>query len=145
MKKIFIILIIILILVVAPLTLWVSNYKEQIAEIKKFNLQYEQYKDTTVIGTEIASLINGAVDSNEKNEISKNEKGIYQDDDKNCIRVELIINSVTNEDQTITYAMEDIYSLGMDRFVKNFNLIEFKCIDITYNSIGKVNKIVFEL
>lgn len=145
MKKIFVILIIILILVIAPLTLWISNYKEQIAEIKKFNLQYEQYKDTIVIGTEIASLINGAVDSNEKNEISKDEKGIYQDDDKNCIRVELIINSVTNEDQTITYAMEDIYSLGMDRFVKNFNLIEFKCIDITYNSIGKVNKIVFEL
>lgn len=145
MKKFFAILIILLILVIAPLTLWISNYKEQIAEIKKFNLQYEQYKDTIVIGTEIASLINGAVDSNEKNEISKDEKGIYQDDDKNCIRVEVVINSVTNEDQTITYAMEDIYSLGMDRFVKNFNLIEFKCIDITYNSIGKVNKIVFEL
>ena len=53
--------------------------------------------------------------------------------------------SAEDENLMITYDMETINSLGIDRFVRNFNLLEFKCVDITYNSYGKVNKIVFEL
>lgn len=145
MKKVFILLLVVVIVIIAPLVLWISNYREQVGEINRFNLEYEKYKEKIVLGTEVASLINNAVDNNEKYEIIKNEEGIYQDDDKYCMRVEVVINSVTNEEQTITHSMESIYSLGIDRFVKNFNLLEFKCIDITYNSLGRVNKIVFEL
>lgn len=145
MKKIFVILIVVLIIVISTLMIFVTNYKEQVGQIKEFNLQFEKYEGKIIQGIEVASLINNAVDSNEKNEISKNENGIYQDNDKNCIRIEIIMQSVVDESNAITYAMEDIYSLGMDRFVKNFNLMEFKCNKITYNSIGRVNKIVFEL
>lgn len=144
MKKIFIILLIILIVVIAPLMMFISDYREQQGEIKKFNLQYEEYKEGTIRGVDIASLINSAVDNNERYEIKKDEKGKYVDDNQYCIRIELVINSVTNESQSVTYAMEDIYSLGMDRFVKNFNLLEFECENISYNSIGKVSKITFK-
>ena len=145
MKKFFIILLVILIVVIAPFMMFMSDYKKQKGEIKKFNLEYEQYKEGNVKGIDIASLINSAVDNNEKHGIEKNEKGRYIDDNKYCVRIEIIINSVTDESQTITYAMEDIYSLGIDRFVKNFNLIEFKCNDISYNSVGRVSKIMFQL
>lgn len=145
MKKFFVILLILVIIAIAPLMMWIADYKEQKGEIKEFNLQFERYKEKTTQGIEVASLINNAVDNNEKNEVSKNEKGIYQDDDKYCIRIEIMMQSVVDEDNSITYAMEDIYSLGIDRFVKNFNLLDFECIDITYNSIGRVNKIIFRL
>lgn len=145
MKKILIILLILLIVVIAPLMMFVSDYKHHKGEIQKFNLQYEKYENKKIQGIEVASLINNAVDSNEKNEITKNDNGIYQDDDKYCIRIEVIMQSVSDEEVYITYAMEDIYSLGVERFVKNFNLSEFECMDITYNSIGRVNKIVFRL
>ena len=145
MKKFFVILVIIFIVVIAPFMMFISDYKEKKGEIQTFNLQFEKYKEKTIQGIEVASLINNAVDSNEKNEILKNEQGIYQEDYKYCIRIEVIMQSVVDEEKSITYAMEDIYSLGIDRFVKNFNLLEFKCIDITYNSIGRVNKLVFSL
>lgn len=145
MKKYIVLLIVVVIIIISTLMSFISSYKEQMGKIKEFNLEFEKYKEETIQGIEVASLINNAVDINEKNNIIKNEDGKYQDDDRYCIRVEVIMNSVTDETKDITYAMEDIYSLGMDRFVKNFNLLEFKCIDIGYNSIGRVNKIVFKL
>ena len=145
MKKLFVILLIIFIVAIAPLMIRISEYKIQKGEIQEFNLQFEKYKDKTIQGIEVASLINNAVNNNEQNEIIKNEKGIYQEDDKYCMRIEIIMQSVTDEKNSITYAMEDIYALGVDRFVKNFNLLEFDCVDITYNSKGRINKLVFSL
>lgn len=145
MKKIFIILLILLIVIIAPFMIFISDYKQQKGEIKKFNLEFEQYSESKVKGIDIASLMNSAVDNNEKHGIEKNEQGIYIDDDKYCVRVEIVMNSITDETKVITYAMENIYSLGIDRFVKNFNLLEFKCNNIVYNSVGRVSKIVFEL
>ena len=110
MKKFFIILLIVLIVVIAPLMMVMSDYKHQKGEIIKFNLEYEQYREGNVKGIYIASLINSAVDNNEKHEIEKNEKGRYIEDDKYCVRIEIMIDSITDESETTTYAMEDIYS-----------------------------------
>ena len=121
------------------------QYQEQRNEVKKFNLEYEQYKDKTIYGTNIGSLINYAINNNEKYNIEKNKDGIYLDDNKYCMRIEIEMLSTEDEYKTITYAMETIASLGTERFVSNFNLLEFKCKDITYNSYGRVNKLLFEL
>lgn len=145
MKKGIIILIILVIIIIAPLMLIFTQYRAEQNEIKKFNLEYERYKDKIIYGTNIGSLINYAIDNNEKHEIEKDENGIYIDDNKYCIRIEIKMLSSENEYKTITYAMETINSLGIERFVRNFNLLEFKCTDITYNSYGRVNKLVFEL
>ena len=145
MKKGIIILAVVVIVVIAPLMLLVNQYKEERKEIDTFNLQFEQYKDQNAYGTNIGSLINYAIDNNEKYDIEKDENEIYIDDDKYCIRIELKMLSSEDENLMITYAMETINSLGIQRFVRNFDLLEFKCIDITYNSYGRVNKITFEL
>lgn len=145
MKKGIIILIIVAIVIITPLILIWVQYQEQRNEVKKFNLEYEQYEDKIIYGTNIGSLINYAIINNEKYNIEKNEDGIYLDDNKYCMRIEIEMLSTEDEYKTITYAMETIASLGTERFVSNFNLLEFKCKDITYNSYGRVNKLLFEL
>lgn len=145
MKKVIIILIILAIIVITTLTLVVSQYKAERNEINKFNSEYEQYKDKTIYGTNIGSLINYAINNNEKYNIEKDENGNYIDDNKYCMRIEIKMVSVEDEEKIITYSMETIDSLGTERFVKNFNVLDFKCVDINYNSYGRVNKLTFEL
>ena len=145
MKKGIIILIIFIIVAIAPIMLLISQYKAEKNEINKFNLEYEQYKDKTIYGTDIGSLINYAINNNEKYNIEKDEKGNYIDDDKYCMKIEIRLISSEDEDKIITYEMETISSLGTERFVKNFNILDFKCVDINYNSYGRINKLIFEL
>lgn len=145
MKKGIIILIICVIVIIAPFIILISRYQEERSEVRKFNLEFEQYKQQETYGTNIASLINYAINNNEKYNIKKDENGKYIDDNKYCMRLEVKMLSSENEYKTITYDMETISSLGVDRFVKNFNLLDFKCNDIIYNSYGRVSKLVFEL
>ena len=145
MKKVIITLVIIAIITIAPLMLLISKYQAQKNEISKFNLEFEQYNNKNIYGTNIGSLINYAINNNENYNITKNENGIYIDDDKYCIRIEIKMLNSENENKTMTYAMETINSLGIERFVANFNLLEFKCNEIIYNSYGRVSKLIFEL
>lgn len=145
MKKVIITLVIIAIIIIAPLMLLISKYQAQKNEISKFNLEFEQYNNKNIYGTNIGSLINYAINNNENYNITKNENGIYIDDDKYCIRIEIKMLNSENENKTMTYAMETINSLGIERFVANFNLLEFKCNEIIYNSYGRVSKLIFEL
>ena len=44
-----------------------------------------------------------------------------------------------------TYPMELIYKNDVTNFVKNFNVILFKCTNIEYHKeTGKVSKLIFE-
>lgn len=142
MKKNVIYIIIALIIIIVPIMIIVSNYKQTQNEINKFNLLYEKYKTGKYYGSEIGSIINNAINNNEKNEIEKDENGFYIDDDKYCIKILIQLKS---EEELKTYEMENLEKLGIDRFVKNFNLEQFECSEITYNSVGRINKMVFKI
>lgn len=142
MKKNIIYIIIALIIIIVPIMIIVSNYKQTQNEINKFNLLYEKYKTGKYYGSEIGSIINNAINNNEKNEIEKDENGFYIDDDKYCIKILIQLKS---DEELKTYEMENLEKLGIDRFVKNFNLEQFECSEITYNSVGRINKIVFKI
>jgi len=44
-----------------------------------------------------------------------------------------------------TYPMEEIYNNDITKFVQNFNIVEFKCSEISYHKkTGKISKIVFD-
>ena len=129
----------------APIMLLITQYRNERNEVNKFNLEYEQYRDKSIYGTNIGSLINYATNNNEKYNIDKDENGNYIDDDKYCVKIEIRMLSSEDENNIIAYEMETINSLGTERFVKNFNVLEFKCVDINYNSYGRVSKLVFEL
>mgnify|MGYP004510367247 FL=1 len=142
MKKTIIVIVIILIVMIVPILILTSGYKQKQNEINKFNLSYEKYKNGKYYGSEIGSIINNAINNNEKKNIQKDADGRYIDDDNNYIQVK--IQLMDNEEEKI-YDMEILSKLGIDRFVKNFNLEQFECKKITYNSIGRVNRIVFEI
>lgn len=142
MKKILICLIIILIVITIIATMYVSNNNKQLEKIKNTNQEYELYLEKTVFGTDVTTIINKAINQNEKNNISKDEKGMYIENEENSIKVELVM---LNEDEKTTYQMETLQKAGIQGFIKNFNLINFKCSKIEYHEKTKlVKKIIFE-
>ena len=70
MKKM-IILFIIILLIVAGIFYMYTNYKANVRQAKFENLKFEKYKDQEVQGIDLATIINTAVDLNEKNRSAK--------------------------------------------------------------------------
>ena len=115
------------------------NYRAKYSEIKKENLEYEYYYQKEIYGTEIATIVNKAVNQNEKNQVSKNENGKYIQNNTNSIKIEIHMS-----DNETLYDMETLYNGGMTKFVQYYNLIKFACTEITYNDEGKVKYMYFE-
>lgn len=138
MKKstVFIILLLILALILAYYQ--VSGMQAKKRKIAEFNSEYEKYLNKVIYGTDIATLINKAVDNNEQNKIKKDSEGLYIEDNENSVKIEL--NITTNN---TTYKMETIDKVGIVNFVSNFNLVGFKSSNIEYHPNGKISKIIF--
>ena len=116
------------------------TYKANYNTSKKANLSFEKYLNEEVYGSELATVINRAVDRNEKNEVEKNNKGIYQNNDKNSINIEIKML----DDDTI-YKMENFYNSGIQKFISYYGNIKFKCVDIKYHtSTNQVKYMLFE-
>lgn len=142
MKKILICLIIVLVTITIVVSMWISSNNTKLAKIKENNQKYEIYLDKEVFGTDVTTVINRAIDDNERREIPKDEKGFFIQNDTNSIKVELIM---LNGDNKETYQMETLNKVGLSGFIKNFNLINFKCSKIEYHDKTKlISKIVFE-
>ena len=139
MKKAMVVMLIIFFIMVAIVTLNIKAKQDDEKNVKKINSEYEQYLGKTIYGTDVTTIINKAIDSNEHYKIQKDENGNYVDDEKYCIKIEL--NMITIEK---TYQMEQINRAGLTEFVKNFNTVTFECTRIEHHSkTGRVSKIVF--
>ena len=115
------------------------NYKVKMNEIKSKNLEYEYFYKKEVFGTEIATVINTAIDQNEKNDVPKDKNGKYIQNDTNSIKVEIHIT-----DNETLYDMETLYTKSMTTFVRYYNSVKFKCTELTYNREGRVNYMYFD-
>ena len=139
MKKI-VIFFVIVILIVCGISYLYLNYKAEYNMSKKANLEFEKYLDEEVYGPDLATVINKAVDNNEKNEVEKNNKGIYLDNQTNSMSIEI---KMTDNDSI--YKMETIYNGGIQNFINYYNSIKFKCVEIKYHSsTNKVKYMLFE-
>ena len=139
MKKLVIFLVIV-IFIVCGIYFAYLNYQSEYKISKKANLEFEKYLNEEVYGIDLATIINRAVDNNEKNEVQKNNKAVYINNDKNSISIE--IKMIDND--TI-YQMENIYNKGIQNFINYYGNIKFKCVDIKYhNSTNKVKYMLFE-
>lgn len=139
MKKIVIFLGIMAIIVcgISYLTL---NYRAQYNMSKKANLEFENYLNEEVFGTDLATIINRAIDSNTKNDVEKNNKGIYINNNTNSISIE--IKMIDNDS---IYQMETIYNGGIQNFINYYGNIKFKCVEIKYHDYTKkVKYMLFE-
>lgn len=108
--------------------------------LKQENSKYEYYLNRTIYGTEVATIINKAINQNENNQVQKDEKNHYIENNENSIKIEIKMLTTGK-----TYPMEEIYNNDMTQFVQNFNFIQFKCTKLEYHkSSGKVKKLLFE-
>lgn len=139
MKKRLALILTVFLVIIAILAINLKAKQDDENALKQFNKQYEQYLDKQVYGTDVTTVINKAIENNIKNDIPKDDKGMYITDNKYCIKVEL--NMITVEK---TYQMEQLSNAGLTEFVKNFNVIVFECTSIEYHKeTGRVSKIVF--
>lgn len=139
MKKIALFFLIIVIIIVGMSYMYL-NYKAEINNAKKDNMQYESYYNKEILGTELTTIINKAIDNNEIKEIQKDENGIYINNDKNSINIDIKII-----DNDKTYNMETLFVGGMYNFVKFYGQIKFKGTKIEYHkSTNKVKYLLFE-
>lgn len=139
MKKIVIFLIIVII-IICVISYIFLNYKANYNMSKKANLEFENYLNEEVYGTDLSTVMNRAVDNNEKNGVEKNNKGIYIDNGTNSISIE--IKMIDNDS---IYQMETFYKNGMQNFMNYYSNIKFKCTNIKYHeSTKKVKYMLFE-
>ena len=139
MKK-FINLMIILISILAIISYIYVDYKITYNQAMEVNRKFERYENKEIEGTELATILNFAVDTNSKNNIQKDNDGKYIDDGKNSIEIEINIT-----DNNTIYDMETIYDGQIERFVQNYGKIKFICRDVQYHkSTNKIKYMLFE-
>lgn len=137
-KTIFILLSIVLVIIICIY----MNYRELLSkqtDAKQFNQAFEFYNKESIYGTDVTTVINKAIDNNEKFNIPKDENGVYKADDKNSIKI--YVYMLINE---TTYPMESFINLGLNEFTRNFGEIRFECTDVKYHqSTGKIAEMTF--
>lgn len=139
MKKIAIFFVIIIFIVVSMLYLYM-NYKNNYNNILNENKQFESYYNQEVYGTDLATVINKAMDTNYKNNIEKDTEGRYIENDSNSINID-----VKMIDNDTTYNMEKIFNGGINIFTTYYDQIKFECTKLDYHKkTGKIKYMLFE-
>ena len=130
----------IIIVIICIIAFQYNSYKRNQNAITSENSEFDQYLDKEVYGIDLATIINKSVDKNEKNKISKDEKGFFIENDENSIKVQIYIKE--NEK---TYEMEQIYKQGTEQFVQFFINEKFKCSKVEYHKkTGRIKYMLFE-
>ena len=65
------------------------NFKDEYSKIKEINAQYESYYQKEIYGTDVATIVNRAVNDNENNNVKKDSNGFYIENNTNSIKVEI--------------------------------------------------------
>ena len=139
-KSIFVILTILFIIVIA-ISLYIHNAQKLENIAIKHNQQYEEYCNKEILGTDLISLINKAIDYNEKNNVKKQENTIYYINN-NTNSIQITVKFIEN-DKIIK--MENIAEKQTENFIKFFATATFKCNDIKYHKQTKnVQSMYFE-
>lgn len=139
MKKLAIFFLTIIVIIVG-ISYMYMNYKANYYINQKENYQFSSYYNKELKGNEIATLINKAYDNNSSNNVAKDKKGKFVDNDNNSIKMDI---KMLDTDKT--YDMETLNSGGMDKFVQYYGQITFKCTKIDYHSsTGKVKYMLIE-
>ncbi len=145
MKKNLIILISILLIICAFVVYFVINYRNMQMQAQINNKEYNTYKDKTIVGTTLVSIINKTVDNNEKNNIEKDNSNVYIENEDNSIKIYIYFLGEDGKRIETPYTMEQIYNKGSDSFIKLYGTSNFTCTNIDYHSkTGNVKSLTFE-
>ena len=132
MKKILIFFVVIIAILC---TIWyIYNIdKIKLQEKNAYNKYLESILNKEINGTDLASFINKSFNLNEKNEVLKDGNGIYIDNKKNSINIEIKF-----KDSNEIIQSEKIFANGMDKFVGLYGNCKFNLKKIEYNDKTKI-------
>lgn len=116
------------------------NYRKDVIQMQSFNRQYEVYYDKTILGTDLATVLNKAMDYNKKNDIAKDSNNRYYIETEKSLLVEI---KFSEKEEPVK--MEDILSKEIETFIKFYGAASFKCTKIEYHESSKqVKSLYFE-
>lgn len=108
-------------------------------QAQKFNSEFEFYNKESVLGTDVTTLINKAIDNNEKLGIKKDENDMYIADSENSIKI--YVHMILDD---TTYPMEILKKTGLTEFTRYFGEVQFKCTNVKYHEkTGKIAEMTF--
>ena len=127
------------VIIICVIEIW-SNLKK-ITLQKQLNSEYERYMNKDIYGTDVATILNKAMNNNKQNGIEQKD-GKYIENNTNSIIVELVMITNEEKEKTKTYRMETIDKVGISEFIKNFNTAKFKITKMEYHEqTGKIKYI----
>lgn len=96
-----------------------------------------------IYGADVLTIINKAIDNNEEKNIQKDENGFYLENNKDSVKVELILLSKDEEgnQKEVVHQMETLQKVGLDEFISRFGLTSFECTNFEYSSQKRISKI----
>lgn len=146
MKKVLISILIIFILIIIVVTLNISNNVTKMNAISNFNKEFEKFKEKTLYGADVLTIINKAIENNKENNIQRDDEGNFIEDDNYSIKVDLVLLSKDKEEniKETVHPMEKLEKVGLDGFISSFSITKFEFKDIKYNSNGKISKITIK-
>ena len=140
MKKNLSAIIVLFIIIVIIITYLFINIIKIQNNSNSINKEFEDKCESTIVGSTLMTVINKAVNYNEKNNVEKDKKGSYIPNDSNSIKIEV---KFLESDKI--FVMEAISSLGSEEFVKNYNSRTFKCTKKEYHELtGQIKYMYFE-
>lgn len=132
MKKNIVIISLILLIIIIICFIGIWNNSKRLLMQKRENKEYEQYLNKEIYGTDVATILNKAMNSNKQNAIEQKD-GKYIENDTNSIIVELVMITNEEKEKTKKYRMETIDKVGISEFIKNFNTAKFKITKLEYH------------
>lgn len=140
MKKRILVILGIFIIILLFVVYLLYNYNRVAKQAQSFNNKYEQYYQKTILGVDLATILNTTDDYNYKNNIQKDSNEKYYVETENSVLIQV---KFLEKDEPVK--MEDILSQDIKNFVKYYGSLEFKCTNIEYHKENEqVKSLYFE-
>ena len=122
MKKAILIILGIITIAIAIILVKISDNNIKKNNIYSFNIEFEEYKDKTIYGADILSIINKAIDNNEEHKVEKDENGYYKEDEDYSVKIDLTLLTKDKEGNKVenVYSMERLVEVRIRWIYKKF-------------------------
>lgn len=142
MKKNITIILILIVIAIAAFSTWYIQTSNVQKEVTNYNSEYEKlYQNGQINGVDLTTIINKAIDNNEKNSIGKDENNAYIDD--GIYYTEIYVK--VTDDERAAYPMEAIQEVGLSEFTRLYGSLNFECTETEYHENGRISKLTFEI
>ena len=118
---------------IATISYLYFNYIVLSNTTSSINKNFEKILDKTIKGTELATYINQILDKDTKNNVEKDDKGYYIDNNENSIIAEIKFIDSDN-----IFRIEQIANKGIGEFINLYANFNFKCTKIEYHNKTKL-------